>query len=280
MKLRKTLAFLLSTALLLTLLAACGGNQSENASGGENASGELIQVKVGIGNGYVPFCYLDENEEEAGYEYEVMLAVADLLSDKYSFTIIPDAFENMLIGLDTGAYDVAIHHFGYTESRAENYLYAEEADFYTGNFHLAYLAGRTDITNFEDLDGKTLAVKSGGSKSELVALAYLEEHPELNVEIAYYDGTEELHAGIVSGLYDANLSSSFDINTFSSQFDNYLEYTDWYIEDTSDTGTYFIYNYGSEELQQDIDEAIRTLRENGTLSKLCIEIIGADYTVQ
>lgn len=287
------------TAILLAMcvcvlgigFTGCGNNASSSGSGtsstqssGEESQtasteGETTTIKVGIGNSFFPFCYLDENEKLAGYDYEVMQAIGEKLSDKYTFVYTPDAFNNLLVGLDTGAYDIAVHHYGYTEERAENYLYANEPDFYTGPFRIGFVKGRTDITDFDSLDGKTV-VTSSGSMAETLILNYLDEHPDLDVKVEYADTTEVRYSGLTNGLYDAFVASEYDLDQFSNQYDGFLEYSDYVVpnNDTTGGGTFFVYSKGDEELRDAIDEAIVALREDGTLKEISESVLGADYT--
>lgn len=287
---RKFAAFLLALCVCMVSvgLAGCGdgGSSSSGSSTGGSTEADSTEsgegtttISVGIGNAFFPFCYLDENEDLAGYDYEVMLAVAERLSDKYTFEYTPDAFSNLLIGLDTGAYDIAIHHYGYTAERAENYLYANEPDFYTGPFRIGFVSGRTDITDFDSLDGMTI-VTSAGSMAETLILNYLEEHPDLDINVEYADTQEVWYSGLTNGLYDAFIGSEYDLDQFSSQYDDFLEYSDYEVpnSDTTGGGTFFVYGQGDEELRDDIDQALAELREDGTLREISESVLGGDYT--
>ncbi|MGL6199610.1 MAG: transporter substrate-binding domain-containing protein [Lachnospiraceae bacterium] len=287
---KKVIAFLMALVFVLASLSGCGSSNTEEADTKAEDTKETdaeegdtseapIKVSIGIGNAYSPFCYLDENGEQAGYDYEVLLAVEELVSDKYEFVYNGDAFENILIGLDTGTYDIAVHHYGYTEERAENYLYAKEADMYYGNFVIGYKAGRTDITDLKSLAGKAVVV-STGSMAETLVLNWNEENPDDEVKIEYATDAETRYSGLENGLYDAIIMASYDINVFNSQYDNFLEISDYKVTaDDYDSGTYFVYSKGSEDLQEDIDEAIAELRENGTLASLSETLLGGDYSV-
>lgn len=289
---KRVLSVMTATVIAAGCFAGCGSAAKETGStAGSDTDGatsettsttgnsaEKTKVTVGIGNAYKPFCYLDENQQECGYDYEVMMAVAEKLSDKYEFVIKPDDFSNLLIGLDTGAYNVAIHHFGYTEERAKNYLYAKEADMYFGNFHIAYVAGRTDITDMKSLTGLTVATTSG-SMSDTLIQNWNKQNPDNQVVVEYTGDQEALYSGMMNGLYDAFIATNYDLDVFNSQFDNFMEYSDYNVtSDDYDCGTYFVYSQGADTLQQDIDAAIVKLREDGTLAELSIKLLGDDYS--
>lgn len=286
---RKFLTFLLTLCICFVGVGFSGcGNGSSSSTSGSSSTPEVSEtgssegtttVTVGIGNATSPFAYVDENENIAGYDYEVLKAVSEKLSDKYSFEFKSDDFSNLLIGLDTGAYNIAVNHYGYTAERAENYLYAQEADFYTGPFHIGFVKDRTDITDFESLDGKTI-VTSSGSMAETLILNYLDEHPELNVKVEYAKEREVIYSGLVNGMYDAYVASEYDLNRFSNQYDGFMTYSDYVVPngDTTGGGTFFVYSKGEEQLRDDIDKAIAALREDGTLKELSESILGGDYT--
>lgn len=285
--LMKRLGFLiLASALLVSVFTGCSGSAKNSAapasSAAPSASSAKIKVSVGIGNAFNPFCYLDEKDKIDGYDYQTMLEIAKLLSDKYDFQITPDAFANLLIGLDTKKYDIAIHHFGYTDARAKTYLYAKVPNMYSGSFHIGYKTGRTDITDMKSLTGKTV-ITGAGSLAESLVVAWNTANPGNKIELAYSTDKAVWYSGINSGLYDAYIATDFDLDTMIKQYGNFMAYDKNYSvpmgSGTSyNPGTYFIYKQGSDQLQQDIDKATQTLLDNGTLSKLSMKYLGADYT--
>lgn len=297
--LKKVSTLILGAAMMLALLAGCTDSSSKtttatnagtdaSAAGADTTatgSGDKTLVKIGIGNAYAPFCFLDENEKEAGYDYDCMLAVAELLSDKYEFEFTPDAFQNLLIGLDTGAYDIAIHHFGYNEERAANYLYAEEGDMYINYFVVAYPEGMEGVTDLQSCaDNGKVVVSTAGSQADNILLEWNASHPDAQIAIEYVDSAAEVMAtGLANGLYDAFVVSTYDCQVFNDKYGDTVKLV--YSDDEADMikkdnpGIYFIYAKDQTELQKDVDAALVTLRENGTLSKLSIEWLGDDYSM-
>ena len=77
----RIVALVLASASFLT---ACSAQAAENEADNKSADGaESVQkIIVGTGNGYEPYCYLDENGELAGYEYGVLKEV-DKLVDRW-----------------------------------------------------------------------------------------------------------------------------------------------------------------------------------------------------
>lgn len=287
----KALALVMTGAMTALLLTGCG-SASETSAGetgstgstagettAEAASGDLKKVKLGIGNAAAPWCYLDEDEKEAGYDYDVLLLVQEKLKDKYEFEFMPDAVQNLIVGLDTGAYDMVVHHWGYNKERSEKYLYATVGDFYINYFVVAYPDGTTDITNLESCAGKT-AVTMSGIMSDIILQNWNTEHPDKQIKIEYVDNEEAIATGIRNGLYDFYVVSQYDIMVFNEHFDNLLKCSenkdDWIKSDNP--GIFFLYSKEQTELQEDIDKALMELRDDGTLSKMCVERFGKDFS--
>ena len=136
--------------------------------------GDVRTVRIGIGNAYNPFCYLDENEELAGYEYEVLKVVDERLP-QYEFQYEPTEFSNILVGIDTGSYDMGVHGFGWNEERAQKYLYSEVPSVTTGGYVIIGAAGK-DYQGIEDLAGKKILVTAGPTQEAIDPVRYITNH--------------------------------------------------------------------------------------------------------
>lgn len=289
----KTIAsILIGVSMLGTLLAGCGGSDSTATSEGTvqttaqagqstSSSTEKIHVNVAMGTGYAPFDYIDENENPAGYDYETFLLIQEKLSDKYEFEFTPEAFANLLVGLETGTYDMTVNHWGYTKERAEKYLYATEGNMYINYFVVGHVEGRDEITDLESCAGLTGVVQTG-TKADTMLNNWNAEHPDKAVVIANVEDLSVATAGLESGLYDFYMASTYDMQSFNNNYGNILVYSDNvddYIE-VENPGILWIYAKGQDELAADVDKAMAELRADGTLSELCIKWLGADYTAK
>lgn len=238
--------------------------------------GDVRTVRIGIGNAYNPFCYLDENEQLAGYEYEVLKVVDERLP-QYEFEYEPTEFSNILVGIDTGSYDMGVHGFGWNEERAQKYLYSEVPSVTTGGYVIIGAAGK-DYQGIEDLAGKKVQVKTGSNVANLLE-KYNEANPDLAVEIVYEDSeNEQIVSNLVNGVYDAYINEKIDADQWLKQFDGLEEYGSKLFENDADSGCYYLYNKNETQLEKDISEVLTQLHEEGVTGKLSEEYLGADYT--
>lgn len=288
---KKVLALLMCGIMAVSVFAGCSGSKDsgkENEMKEENQdkeveSGKKQKVKIAIGNGYKPFCYLNEDEKPDGYEYDLFMKVAEKMSDKYDVEVVCESWENLFAGLETGKYDIISHHMAYSPERAEKYNVSKESLMFFGEYRLIYKKGRTDITDLESLGGKTLA-NSGEDNIGKILVAYNEEHPDNPIILQEtWPSVESIVAGIENDMYDAYTHTQFDLETrFLDQFsDADIEMSKVnMLNDDEDCGTYALLKKGNDDLQKDFDAAIKELREDGTIKEISMKWFNGDYSVK
>ena len=193
MKLKKLVPAALSLALVLSL-AACGGGTTNSpapetdspaastdspAASTETAApeddGSLQRVldagvlTVGNEGNWIPYVYNEDGTGDlTGFEVEVAREIGARLGvDVESQTA--DGWDPVLAGLDAGRYDVVVCGVNPDPDRQEKYAcsiaYAENP------YCLVVNGDNTDITSFEDLEGK-LCINSPASAAGRIAQRY------------------------------------------------------------------------------------------------------------
>lgn len=269
MNLRKLLIVTFSAVLVLSvLLTGCGKDTSS-----EDGTTKII---VGTGNGYEPYCYLDENGNLAGYEYEVLKAVDELLP-QYEFEYQTSDFTNVAISLDAGKIDIAVHQYEYNEERASKYLFGEEA-YTTFVTYLVVPKDNTSVNSLDDLQGKTVYAGGKGSNTTFIIENYNEEHKDNPIKIVNAESatSEEFIQGLLSGAWDAAVATKRDVEKNNNAYGS--EAIKTVGEPIQSSSTYYLFAKDNVELQQAVDGAIRELKQSGKLAEISIEVIGGDYT--
>jgi L-cystine transport system substrate-binding protein len=241
------------------------------------ANDGVTKVVVGTGNAYEPYCYLDEKGALAGYEYEVLKAVDDLLPE-YEFEYQTSDFANVLISLDAGKIDLAAHQYEWNEERDEKYLFGKEA-YTTYVTYITVASDRTDINSLKELQG--LKVKSStGSNATYILEQYNTEHKDNPIVIDYIDnGTdEETVTGLVNGVWDATIATKRDVEKLNKNYGDGSEVIKVVGEPIQSSSTYFIFDKKNTKLQEAVDGALKKLKESGKLAEISIDVIGGDYT--
>lgn len=268
---KKKLFSIVSVLLLATTtITGCQNDSTTTAEVDPNA--QVIQV--GTGNMYRPFCYLDENNQLQGYDYEVLKAMDEALPE-YSFSIEPYDFQVLLTSLDSGNVQMAGHQFEANEEREAKYLYGTVS--YTD--YTTYIASDassdTTYETLDDLVGKKVYTLTGSNSAYLLEEYNKEHTPGIEIEYANGGSDELLVSSITSGKTDATVLTKYDIDKINKAYNDVLKSSN---ESVSTSQTYFIFSKGNEELQQKVDEALQGLKESGKLSEISTEYLGGDYT--
>ena len=263
-------------ALFLTLFAVFAAALSgcKNTGGTGSESGGVKTIAVGTGTSYKPYCYLDDDGNLAGYEYEVLKAV-DKLLPQYEFKFETFDFKNILLSIDSGKIDIGAHQFEENPDRVKNYLFGEEA-YTTFIRYITVDKGRSDIKSIDDLGGKHVYAAPGDNATYFFQ-AWNEEHKDKPMILDVVEGvtTEELLAGLKSKKWDAYSATKRDVAQANEQYGDSVKTVG---EPHINSNTYFVFKKGNTELQEAVDGAVKELKSNGELAQLSIGIIGSDYT--
>ena len=263
--------------------------ESENVtiSAGEapSAEGEVTTIIIGTGGSPKPWLWVDENGRVSGYDAEVIYAI-DKLLPQYELKFEVTEFASLFTGVDTGRYTMAVNNFNWREDRAEKYLFGEEYVCYEKEA-IYVRKGYTEITDLSDIGGHRAFTQGNGLMTQLFLEQYNEENPDNPVELVYTDADQlkqfqDIHAGVADFgfLSQCSLPNYLEIYpTFYEDFD-IIELTDEESESICSPFTYFIYakTPEGEALKEAVDEALRELKENGTIKELSEEYIGYDVT--
>jgi L-cystine transport system substrate-binding protein len=248
-------------------------SNTDTSNNADTASGEVRKVIIGTGTSFKPYCYLDENGKLAGYEYEVLSAVDELLP-QYEFEFQTFEFANILVGIDAKKIDVGAHQFELNEERQEKYLFTNES-YTTFILRITVDKNRNDIKSLDDLQGKNVQTGTGSNASYILE-QYNKDHADNPINLIYSSETSEQQVNnIANGTYDAIISITRVVDNLNKEFGDHLKTVG---ESIANSNTYFVFNKDDVQLRDDIDGALKTLKESGKLAEISIKIIGGDYT--
>ena len=287
---KRVLGILLAAAISTSVFAGCGDKKVDDAhnnghkeadsqKAGDDAEGKekVRKVVVGSGNGYKPYAYLDENGNAVGYEYDVLHEIDELLP-QYEFEYKVSDFDNIILSLDAGKIDLAAHQYEYTDERAKKYLFSGES-YTTYVTYITVLGDVNDINSLSDLKGKKIEGGGNTSATSQILTKWNEEHPDEAVEIVNHPGqtSEEGIAQLRSGAVAATVSTKRDTER-RNEIAGDKNFSKAVGEPINNSKTYYLYRKDDVELQQAVDGALKTLKENGKLAELSQKWLGGDFT--
>lgn len=262
-KLTKLLSTTLAAILTTISLTACSLGASESHAASKESEPEKV-IKVGTGAVWKPFLFLDEDENLVGYDIDVVNAVAEKLGYKVEFDI--EEFGVLFSSLTSGKYDLITFELGYTDERAENYLFASEP-YNTIDVYLTVAADSNinDISELQDVH-----IWSGDSASTYYNFLknYADTHTEQNITIDVQSGTEfdeTVIEAVQNGTFAGFISNKVSINNVN---DTYGEVYKMVGDPVISQDTYHIFQKGNEELRDKWDVALQELIDDGTIDAL------------
>lgn len=260
---------LLASLMLTTVLTGCSSSSSASAS--TSASGEVINVAVG--NSMAPFGYLDADGNLIGYDVDVLKAVDEYLDD-YTFNLSAMDFSTCVVSIDSGAADMVSHQLVKSEERKEKYIFPDQ--YYCLSPMRLVVKKGSDIKSLEDMAGKSLYMNPASYEYGLLT-SYNESHPgkEIVINAVSDMTTADCYKAVANGTVDAELTYQ---STYESIVDeiglaDQLETTEVVlVEDT-----YQMISKDKPELAERVSEALKSLKDDGTLGEISTKWFGSDY---
>ena len=149
-KFKKMLPLILSAAMLLTLLAACGN--SGKTLEGIQKKGALV---VATSPDFPPFEYLEDGKV-VGIEVDILEAIAEKLD--FEIEIQQMDFDSVVPGVQAGKFDLGASGITATEERKKN---VDFTDAYFLASQAIVVTEDSAITGKADLEGKKISVQTG-----------------------------------------------------------------------------------------------------------------------
>ncbi len=248
-KRHKKLASVLFVSLfLLIALAACGDDE---ASGG----GLQDSYVVASDSSFVPFEFYEDGEY-VGFDIDLINAVADEAG--FEIELETTNFDGIIPGLQTGSFDIAIAGISIREDRKESVDFSDP--YYESGLSIGVHIDNEDINDIDDLEGKTIATRLGSTSSD-----YIEENID-GAEANQYEQLDQAYMAVENGSVDAILSDAPNVAYYiQTQGQDSLKM----VGDLYQAENYGIaISKGQEELVEAINDALATLRENGTYDEI------------
>lgn len=242
---------------------------------------EVTKVYVAHTQTYVPYDYVNEKGESDGFEVQVLKEVDELLP-QYEFVYVPTSDDDLLIGVESGKYNIGTKGAWFTEERAKKFVFPK-------NYIAASSIGITfrtedadvikDLESFASFSGKLVPIAPQNAQYNVVE-EYNKEHPDNQIDLQASDSFDvaDAYTWVVEGRYDAFF-------TIKVSFENNVLAEDGAYHDYADKLSYVVYqaiptwplfNKNDKELADAYDEAITTLTENGRILELQEEYFGED----
>lgn len=133
-------------ALLSLLLAGCACPKSK-----------VGKVVVGVNAEYPPFEFVDESGELAGFDIDMMNAIAEEAG--FEIEWVNTKWDGIFVALASGEFDAVCSAASITEERLETVNFSDP--YFDAGQIITIRADETEITSADDLAGKKVGVQLG-----------------------------------------------------------------------------------------------------------------------
>lgn len=222
-------------------------------------------LRIACEGTYPPFNFKDDKGELSGFDVEIARAIAGKLGVKPEFTTTE--WSGILAGLQAGKYDVIVNQVAATEKRRETFDFSEP-------YVISYpqLIVRANDTRKLDspanLKGKKIGVGQGSNYADLAKGIE-------GAEVRTYPGAPEYLQDLATGRIDAAINDSLLIP--------YLrEKTKLPVKAGAAIGkpesNAIPFRKGSPKFKQAIDQALESLKADGTYAKISMKWFERDVS--
>ncbi|NLL32528.1 MAG: transporter substrate-binding domain-containing protein [Enterococcus cecorum] len=257
------------------LLAACGNAKANTEEG------KVTTIQVAHTQDYKPYDFVDEKGNSDGFEVAVLKEVDKLLPD-YKFKYHPTSDDDLLIGIESGKYDLGTKGAWATEERKKKFIIPNEA---VAASVIGITVRTSDAKKYQSLEdfakakGKLVPIAPQNAQYNVIQ-EFNQEHPNSKIELTASESFKlaDAYAWVVEKRYDA----FFDIKL---SFENSVTATEGAYHNLADQLTYVpyqaiptypLFNKKDEKLAKAYDQAIKKLKANGTIDKLSQKYFGED----
>lgn len=194
---------------------------------------------------------------------------------EFEYQTVSDQF----VALTANKVDLISHEWESNPTRQETYLFGKQL-VTTWAGYIVFKDGRPDkLQSYADLEGKTVETYQGGNDAYQLE-TYNKEYKNA-IKLVYTNGDVTVTLNkLDSGAIDACIYPLRSVEQIEENYKVKLGTSD---EPVYNSNTYFIYRKGEPDettLQEAVDEALKSLTDDGTLKELSVQWLGADYVTE
>ena len=225
----------------------------------EPAAGGLTPLRVAIDPTYEPFTFKTADGKPAGFDVDIAEAICAEI--KRQCVYVEQVWDSMIPGLQAQQYDVIISSMSITEERLQVIDFSDK--YYSTPSRIVVKEG-TPFETLESMRGKRLGVLKG-STQERYAMGEL---APAGATIVAYEAQDQVYLDIRSGRLDGTVADAVEVTGgfLSKPEGQGYGFVGPVLNDAKyfGTGMGVAMRKGQDELKQQINQAIQTIRANGS----------------
>lgn len=280
--------WIISGGVVLAIVAATvvgrqlTGKTSASADSSQSSSDKVTTLQVAHNQNYVPYDFVNDKGESDGFEVAVLKAVDDKLKN-YKFEYTGTSDEDLLIGLESGKYDIGVKGAWYTEERAQKFVIPDQA---IGASVIGFAVRKADENKYKDIDsfakagGKLVPISPQNAQYNVIQEYNKKAKHPIELKESENFSVSDAYAWVLEGRYDAYFSIKLSFEEAVQKEDGaYHQYADqltWFPYKGIETYPLIHKNDTNKAFAKEYDKAIKELQKDGTIAKLSEKYFGED----
>ena len=275
---KRMLALVMSC--LMVAATGCGGSgseapadsaaQTEAADTTETAEATTSDAsgkvwKIATDTAFKPFEYTDDNGNFVGIDMDILDAVAKDQGFEYEVQVL--GWDASIAACQAGQADGMIAGASITDERKESgWIFSD--GYYDANQSMAVEAS-SDITGFDDLDGKSVAVKTG-TMSATYAESLADQY---GFTVTYFEDSPTMYQAVVGGQVAATFDDTPIMAANIKDTGISMKLVDGTGNDPASYG-FAIFNADNQELVDMFNKGLANIKSNGTYDEIIAKYLG------
>lgn len=223
-------------------------------------------VKVGMSGRYFPFTFVEKDQLQ-GFEVDLWNEIGK--RNDYDVEFVTANFSGLFGLLETGRIDTISNQITITDERKAKYLFADP--YVIDGAQLVVRKGNDSIKSTADLEGKTVGVNLGSNYEQL--LRELDKDGTINIK-TYDTGIEH---DVALGRTDAFVMDRLSSVEVIKKANLPLQLAGEPFERIENAWP-FVKGEKGEKLRDEVNQALKVMREDGTLAEISVKWFAADIT--
>ena len=273
---------MLLTATMVFSLVGCGSkgaeapeaDTAETADDAESADADATDAEtsdsgkkwiIATDTAFKPFEYKDDSGEYVGIDVDILAAIAEDQGFDYDLQAL--GWDASIAACQAGQADGMIAGASITDERKNSgWIFSD--GYYDANQSMA-VAENSSITGFADLNGKTVAVKTGSMSAE-----YAESlKDEYGFTVTTFEDSPTMYQAVVGGQVDAVFDDTPIMASNIKDNGLAMKLVDGTGNEPASYG-FAIFNADNQELVDMFNAGLANIKANGTYDEIIAKYLG------
>ncbi len=265
---------LITAAAAALFLTGCGSSASAGSAEKAEAGDHLARIQaagkltIGLEGDWQPFSFHDSSDKLVGFDVEVAQNIAEILGVEAN--IVEGPWDGLFAGEESGMYDIIVNGVDVTPERQNSYDFTDPYAY--DRAVLVVAADNTEIRTFEDLKGKTTANSIGST--------YMEIGESYGAEVKGVDTLAETMSMVLNQQVDATINAATSVQDYLLTTGESGVKIIAEMDEVTPYAIPLVKGEDNASLRSAINDALKQMRDNGTLAELSVKYFGADLTAE